>query len=288
MGTSPLARRGCGADAGAAVGSGRGGAAGASEAGSPEQALPSRRSVALVAPAWWAFWAPLLGRAAAPAATPRDEVAEAAAALKGVQGRWQEFEAATGDAALAAAGEVLFAVLGSTIERSLEITIPEGAPIGVDIEGRSVDKVNTPGMGWKSGDTIEQVNGAAVEDQADIVSSVRKAKEKGGPIKIVFTRRTKSPFVTLATSLRLIYENTNAAIPEVEEVTNRIGNLKTKASLLIDGIGELPDIRKRLDRVVVDLEAFAAAPAVSAAPKKEAAPAAAEGDGSGYSALFGQ
>merc|ERR1712039_561876 len=103
----------------------------------------------------------------------------------------------------------------------------------------------------------------------DVVKKVKQAKESGGPIKITVSRRYQTPFVTINKSLKLIYEDTNAAIVEVEDVTARIGSLKIKAGLLADSIGELKDIKKRLDALVTDLDAYAKAPSVADAPKPQ-------------------
>lgn len=213
----------------------------------------------------------------------REEVAAALTALKDLQGRWAEFSAA-GDSGSAAAAEALLQVLGTSLENTLQVTVPEGKPLGVEIEGKNIVGLNQRGMGFRVSDTIEEVNGVAAEDQEDLMSKIQKAKEKGGPIVLTLTRREKSPFVTINKALRLIYEDTSSSVPETDEVAGRISSLKSKASLLADGVYTLEEIRKRLDAVVVDLEAYAnSVPLAEGRVTKQAQPAG----GSDMSDLFG-
>jgi len=248
-------------------------------------AEPSRRDMAVTGPAGLAaLWVLTMGQEVAIAAVGRAEVQAGADALRDVQARWGEFEKA-GEPGVAAAGEALTAVLGSTAERRVEITVPPGDSIGVDIEGRAVTSVSKKGLGWQQGDFLEQINGVDLKDEEDVVKKVKQAKEGGGPIKIAVSRRFQTPFVTINKSLRLIYEDTNAPIAEQEEVMARIGSLKIKSGLLADGIGELPDIKKRLDTLVSDLDAYVAAPSVADAPAPQKTPK--QDSGADMSELFG-
>jgi len=249
----------------------------------------SRRGAISAVPALAALW--VLSSNPQPAAAliamGREEVAAAAEALKGLLGRWNEFEKIPGDAGIIAAGTALENVMGSTSQLDVVIEVPPGEALGIDIDGRTVMKVNKKPSLFKAGDTINEINGKETLNSGEIKKAIQKAQEANEPIKIAATRVLQTAFVTISRSLQLLYEDTRANLPEVDDVMNRVTGLKAKAGLMADAIGELSDIKPRIASLVVDLEAYAVSPSLADTPRPAPKVAAADGKSGDLDGLFG-
>lgn len=198
----------------------------------------------------------------------RAEVELAAAALHQLQQDWPKLEK-QGEPAC---GEAVANVLGSTVETSVEISVPAGASPGVDIEGLSVTGVNSKDMGWQKGDFIDKIAGTKPEDQDDAARLVKLARESNQPYKIMATRRFTSPFVGLQKPLQLVYQDSNNPVKEVEEVMNMYGRLRNKAGFVVDGISPASELKTLLDSFTGELDAYLKTGAAAAPKAKSSAP----------------
>jgi len=222
--------------------------------------------VALSVPAGLGLWLAAPRSPALAEAQAFAEVAAAAEALRGLQRRWPELEAG----GAAAAGEAVLQALSGSAESTFEVTVPAGASLGVEIEGLAVTSVFDRTYGWQVGDKIMQINGADVESKDQAVKRVKEAREANSAIRVSALRLAQTPFVQLDRSLRLVYQDTDAAVPEPEDVSKKVGNLRSTAALVPDGVYSLAELRASLDTLLADLAAYTAEPKAPSAAKKVA------------------
>lgn len=171
------------------------------------------------------------------------------------------------------AADAVSAATGSVLTNIFPVVIPAGQSLGVDIEGLTISNVNNEALGWQNGDKVLTVNGVEVFKEEEAVKEVKKARDGNQPIRVSCQRLTQGPFVLLERDLREVYQDTDTYVPESEDVMKKVGSLRSKASLLADGVGKSEDVLKKLDDVEKLLEAYvkagnAAASAPAPAPKK--------------------
>jgi len=169
------------------------------------------------------------------------------------------------------AADAVSATLASVLSNNFEVMVPAGQSLGVDIEGLAITNVNTAGMGWQNGDKVLSINGIEVFKEEEAVKEVKKAREANQPIKVSCQRLKQGPFVLLERDLREVYQDTDTYVPESEDVMKKVVNLRSKASLLADGVGTTDELLKKLDAVEKLLEAYVKAGQAAAkepAPKK--------------------
>merc|ERR1719497_74334 len=104
-------------------------------------------------------------------------------------------------------------------------------------------------MGWRSGDKVVAINGEDVAKEEEAVKAVKEARDANKPIKVSIQRLLQGPFVLLERDLREVYQDTDTYVPESEDVMKKVGSLRSKASLLADGVGKSEDVLKKLDDV---------------------------------------
>ncbi|CAK0836454.1 unnamed protein product [Prorocentrum cordatum] len=177
-----------------------------------------------------------------------ETVQDASAVIESLQNRWE---------ALVAEGETVPAEevtedFKPFIETALTVTVPVGKSLDVDVEGLKLSGVRSKSLGWKKGDRIVLVNGQEVFRFDDVRDEIKKAKDANKPVVIKLERRQESPFARIRKALDLVYEQADISLSEPEDVFVKLNQLKNKAGLVLDGIGDNKGLRKKLDEVGKD------------------------------------
>lgn len=217
-------------------------------------------------------------------ASARVEISGALSQMKGLQRRWPELEKSTS----AVAGEAVTQALSSNSDSTLEVSVPAGSSLGVEIEGLEVTQVTDRSFGWAVGDKIEQINGEEVLNLDQAKKSVQKARDANQPITVIARRLVRSPFVTLERSLRAVYQETDRPLPETDDVMKKVASLKSFAPSLTDGFASTGDLKPGLDGLVSDLENYISEEKARPAPASKASGGGGGGGGgSNLDGLFG-
>lgn len=185
-----------------------------------------------------------------------DQAVDAGNQLRSLQKRWDSIVAEGNPGA----GKIVQVLSGSG-GSDLEITVAAGAPVGVEVEAKTVNSVSRPELGWKKGDVVTKINGVECETQEILIKTTQEAKSKGVPLVFTVNRRTQSPFITIEKCMQIIYGDADAltVLPEPSEVSKELRELKIQSELAILGIIEFPDLLKLLNQAAKDVAQFEAA-----------------------------
>lgn len=165
-----------------------------------------------------------------------EQLVEAAKILKNIQSRWDSYEA---KGALGAS-QLLDEVSGLLVF-NIDVKVPAGNSVGVDVEGCTVNGVSRADFGWKLGDTILKVNGVEVSNRDELTAQTQLAKNKNVPFEFVVRRLTTSPFITLERACNSIYSDSDPTVvlPEPSDVQKKLRELKFDTGLAQQKIGEI-------------------------------------------------
>lgn len=235
-----------------------------------------RRGGALAALSFGTWMSGSRGARAEVAAGVKAQVFAAGESLRRLQASLKDWKGTSADA-----GTLLKGALGGTSETPITINVAAGESLGIEAEGLTVTKFFRADSGWRFGDVIESVNGMAVEDIEDLKKKLKEIGNK--PIKVGAKRLFETPFPTLERAFRRVYEDSDAPLPEVEEVMKVFSRLTLNAALAADDILSLDDLRPDLNLMVTETAKFEAVLLGTAAKSKVQADAS-EGD---MSDLFG-
>lgn len=184
-----------------------------------------------------------------------EEAVACAQIFSNIQRSWPDIEKAGNEAG---AIKVLDALSG-TFTQDYEISVNSANNLGLNIDGVRIIGVDRPELGVRIGDSIMMVNGVAVERQSEVVELVQEARKAKANLKFAFRRSSESPLVKLDQILRKVYEDTGNPVPEPEEVSVKLRNLRFEANLVKDGVSSLADLRPQIDSLSTDLGKYASA-----------------------------